>query len=286
MLSSSRWPTAALAALTLAVAAAILAGCGGGSETTPTKLKIGVTEEGKTASFTVPKSVEGGLVELTVTNAGKAPHGVQLVRYEAEHTAQEVLEKIGGESKKTPDWIRGEGGIGMVEGGQSATATLNLEPGNFLIVDAIQEGGKPATAEMEVTEGEKGDLPSTQGSVTAEETGEDKYAWKVSGLKAGNDQVTFNSEGENTIHLLVAVPLKGKVPPISKIKEDLGKNGPPPAYVEFEKAQSSAVLDGGKSQTIPLNLKSGKYLFFCPLTDRDGGKPHDQEGLLSVETVK
>lgn len=287
MLNRSRWSSASLAAFVLALAAAALTGCGGGGETSPTKLKIGVSEQGGTTSFTVPRSVEGGLVELTVTNEGRAPHGVQLIRYEAEHTAQEVLEKISGESEKTPDWIRGEGGIGMVEGGGSATATMNLEAGKFLITDAAQQSGKPATAEMEVTEGGEGDLPSTEGSVTAEEKGENHYAWKVSGLRAGNNQVTFNSEGEHTIHLLVAVPLKGKVPPLNRIREDLSKEGgPPPSYVEFEKAESTAVLDGGKSQTTPLDLKSGRYLFFCPLTDRDGGKPHDQEGLLSVESVK
>ena len=46
--------------------------------------------------------------------------------------------------------------------------------------------------------------------------------------------------------------------------------------------------DSGRrhSQTTTLDLKKpGQYIFFCPLTDRDGGKPHDQEGLLTVETV-
>ncbi len=41
------------------------------------------------------------------------------------------------------------------------------------------------------------------------------------------------------------------------------------------------------SQTTELDLKKpGQYVFFCPLTDRDGGKPHDQEGLLKIVTVK
>ena len=84
------------------------------------------------------------------------------------------------------------------------------------------------------------------------------------------------------------MPLKGKVPPLSQIKEDISKeSGPPPSYIEFEEAQSTAILDGGKSQTTTFDLKKpGKYIFFCPLTDRDGGKPHDQEGLLAVETVE
>jgi hypothetical protein len=276
------------AALALLALAALLAGCGGGGgNTEPTALKIGVSEKGKEASFSLPKSVEGGLVELTLSNEGKAPHGVQFIRYEDGHTAKEVLEEIARESEKTPDWIRGEGGIGRVEGGETGTATLNLEAGNFVITDAAEFGGKPATAEMTVTEGDEGDLPGTEGAVTAEETGDDEYAWDVSGLKAGKQQITFDSEGDKAIHLMIAVPVKGKAPPLSQIKKDFAKeNGPPPSYIDFEKAQTTAILDGGKSQTAPVDLKSGEYIFFCPLTDRDGGKPHDQEGLLSVETIE
>jgi hypothetical protein len=49
---------------------------------------------------------------------------------------------------------------------------------------------------------------------------------------------------------------------------------------------STAVLDSGESQTTSLTLKEGRYVFFCPLTDRDGGKSHDQEGLVKVVTIK
>ena len=272
-------------ALAVLALVAVLAGCGGGSST-PVSLKIGVSGQGKETSFSLPQSVEGGLVELTLTNEGKAPHGVQFIRYTGSHTGQEVIEEVSGENEKTPDWIRGEGGIGGVEGGQTANATLNLEAGKFLVVDAAEMEGKPATAEMTVTEGDEGDLPSTEGTVTAEETGKDKYAWDVSGLKPGKQQITFDSEGDEAIHLIIAVPVKGKAPSLGKIKEDFSEEGPPPPYIDFEAAQSTAVLDGGKSQTTPIDLKSGEYILFCPLADRDGGKPHDEEGLLAVEKIE
>jgi hypothetical protein len=274
--------------LGLVAVALVAAGCGSSGNDTPSVLKISVSEKGKEASFSVPKSAEGGLVELKLTNEGKAPHGVQLVRYEDGHTSEEALKELASENEKTPDWLRAEGGIGSVAGGESGSATLNLEPGNFVIADAAQFGGKPATAELKVDDGSSGDLPSTDATVVADETGHDKYEWDVSGLAAGNHPITFESEGDEAIHLIIAAPLKGKVPPLSQIKKEFGeeKEGPPPAYLDFEAAQSTAVLDGGKSQTTSLDLKPGKYLFFCPLTDRDGGKPHDQEGLLAIETVE
>jgi hypothetical protein len=276
---------ATIAMLALAAGAA---GCGSsGDSNSATVLKVGVSESGKKAAFSAPGSTEGGLVELKLTNEGKAPHGAQLVRYTGDHTAKEATEELESENEKTPDWLRAEGGIGGVGPGEVGTATLNLEAGNFLISDAAAFGEKPASTEIKVTEGDSGDLPSTPGEVVAEETGHDKYAWDVSGLKAGKSQITFDSEGDKAIHLIIAAPLKGKVPPLAQIKKELAsQNGPPPSYLDFESAQSTAVLDGGKSQTTDINLKAGKYLLFCPLTDRDGGKSHDQEGLLAIETVK
>jgi hypothetical protein len=139
---------------------------------------------------------------------------------------------------------------------------------------------------MKVTSGDTGDLPSTPATVTANHTGKDKYAWDISGLKAGSNEVTFNSKGNDALHLIAAVPIKGKAPPLGKIKKDLGKNGPPAPYLDAKNFQATTILDGGESQTLTLDLKPGQYVFFCPLTDRDGGKSHDQEGLLKTVDVK
>jgi hypothetical protein len=269
-----------------------LAGCGSSSKSSsPTPLKLSIGEAGKQASFKVPKSAKGGLVAVELRNDGKAPHGVQFIQYTGNHTAKQALQAIGGNSEKTPSWLKAAGGIGAVVGGQSGTATLNLAAGNYVLVDAAAlsgpSEGPPATTQMKIASGTSASLPSTPATVTANHTGKDKYAWNISGLKAGKNQVTFNSKGNDALHLIIAVPVKGnKVPPLSTIEKDLASNGPPPAFVEPQGQQSTAVLDGGQSQTTTLDLKAGKYIFFCPLHDRDGGKAHFEEGLLKVATVK
>jgi hypothetical protein len=277
-------------------AAACVAGLGvalaacGSSSTKATNLSVSISEKGKSASFTVPKSAKGGLVDLSFKNNGKAPHGVQFVQYTGNHTAADVLKQLGSNSSKTPDWIRGAGGATPVPGGQTATASLNLASGNYVLVDSAAlgptSGGPPANTTLKVTSGDTGDLPGTSGTVTADQTGKDKYAWDISGLKSGKNEITFDSKGKDALHLIAAVPVKGKAPSLAKLKSDFAKNGPPPPYLDVNQFQATPILDGGKSQTLDLNLKAGTYVFFCPLTDRDGGKPHDQEGLLKTVTVK
>jgi plastocyanin len=274
-----------------AAAVAALAACGS-SSTKPSKLSLSISEQGKAASFKAPKSAKGGLVDVTFKNSGKAPHGVQFVQYTGNHTVADVLKQIGSNSNKTPSWLKGNGGTTPVPGGKTGSATVNLPAGNYVLVDSASLGGgsgPPATAPMKVTSGDTGDLPSTPGTVTANHTGKDKYAWDISGLKAGANQVTFNSKGNDTLHLIGAIPVTDKVPPLAKIRSDFAKlgNGPPPSYFAKSPPQISAVLDGGESQTLTLDLKPGKYIFFCPFHDRDGkGKSHDQEGLLKTVTVK
>jgi hypothetical protein len=291
MLSPSKRALALVAAT--AATAALVAGCGSSSsDNSPTPLSLKISEKGQKASFDVPKSATGGLVTVSLTNEGKAPHGVEFIQYTGNHTADDVLKQFGTNSNKTPSWIKLNGGIGSVPGGQTDTADLNLPAGNYVLADAAAFGGPssagpPATAPLKVSGGSSGTLPSTPATVTAATAGKDKFKWEISGLKAGSNSVTFNSKGEDAVHLIIAVPVKGKAPAVSQIKKDLGSNGPPPPYADVQNVQSSAILDGGSSQTTTLDLKKpGQYIFFCPLTDRDGGKPHDQEGLLTVQSVQ
>lgn len=269
---------------------AVMAGCGGSSGSSPAKLSLKISEEGKKGSFQAPNSAEGGLVEVTLKNQGKAPHGVEFIQYTGGHSEEEVLKALGN-SEKIPSWIKFQGGIGSVPGGQTGAADVKLPEGHYVLADAAAfsspSGGPPATAPLKVSGETAGSLPSTPAAVTAANPAKDKYKWETSGLKTGKNEITFDSKGKKAVHMLIAVPVKGKAPPLSQIKKDLASNGPPPSYVDASEAQSTAIVDGGASQTTTLDLKKpGQYIFFCPLTDRDGGKPHFEEGLLKVQTVK
>jgi hypothetical protein len=123
--------------------------------------------------------------------------------------------------------------------------------------------------------------------VTAAQVGHDKFKWHISGpLKVGSNQVTFDSKGKEALHFIGAFRVTGN-PSQAQILKALMAEGKPRAFVDESSFSTTAVLDGEKAQTTPLDLRGrpGKYVVFCPLTDRDGGKPRFEEGLLTTVTV-
>jgi hypothetical protein len=305
-----RGPGARLVAVALLGAAIAVAGCGGSSKTSagtatsassastespevprvPPKLVLSIAEAGKTSKFEAPASIAGGLVTVQLTNPGKARHGAQLIRIEGSHSIEEAVKAIGGESQKTPEWVRAEGGVGQVPSEATDSAIVNLPVGKYAIVDlagARESGGPPAIAPLTVTAGgRQGSVPKGVVQVTAANPSKDHYKWEISGpLKAGGNALTFVSKGEPALHELSAIRITHDEPTATIVKA-LESNGPPPSWMDPSTGDATAALDGGKSlNTFYALLKPGKYVFVCHLRDRDGGKPHFAEGLLKTVTV-
>ena len=290
MKTRSRWLVVVVAAL---VAVLAVSACGKSkkkSAAAGNTVSVTISESGKTAKYAMPGTIPGGLTTLRVTNKGKAPHQAQLAKING-HTPQEVFKIVAANNPKIPDWLRAEGGVGPTPPGKAGEATLNLDPGKYVVFDPPSGpggGGPPGYLTFTVTAGAPGSLPSTPSTVTANEVGKDKFRWDLSGdaLKPGVQNVTFVSKGKTALHLLGAFRVTGN-PSQSAILKALSTNGKPPKFVDQSSFTESAVIDGGKSQTTPLQLSGpGTWVLFCPISDRDGGKPHFKEGLLKTVTVK
>jgi hypothetical protein len=289
-------PAALLAAALLATSLFALSACGKKktkAAVKPSALSLSLDPAGKAAKFTVPATAQGGLVTLSFKNnvGGGAPHAAQLIRIVGSHTPQEALKNLASNSNKTPDWMRAEGGVGPVAPNTAGTATLDLPAGKYVVADVGGPGasGPPAYAPFTVTAGPTGPLPSYPTTVKAAETGKDKYAWQLSGvpLTAAPNAIQFVSGGKKALHFVGFFKVKGN-PSIATIIKGLKSNGPPPPFVDQNSFFNTAVLDGGKAENTQLVARSGpgRYVLFCPLTDRDGGKPHFEEGLLKTVQVK
>ena len=255
-------------------------GGGGSAAATPaeaSKLAIELGGSAKKPTFEVPQSVEGGVVEISFTNSAKGSHSAQLVRAEQGHTPQEALaagEAWGEKGKGLPDWALTAGGFGDVEPGETATVTQELAPGKYLVADLETD----ANAEFEVTgEAAASELPSDGGTIEATE-----YEFTASGLKSGGAPILFDNAGGEP-HFIAAVGIKpGKT--IADVRKFLEtEKGEAP--VDESRGFSTAVIEGGQSQSIEVDLEEGDYALLCFVPDRAGGPPHAVKGMVSKVTV-
>jgi hypothetical protein len=282
----------ALAAAAVSALALTAAGCGDSGSSDPTKVAVNVTENGKgDYTVSVPKEIEGGAVELTLDNTkNQAPHDAQLIRLEGGHTYAEAAPIINSDApQEIPDWIQAYGGIGEVAPGETRTTTARLDEGHYAVQDDAENDAKtPPYAEFDVKDTNDADLPETDAKVTAATTDSGdpahEYEWQTEGLKAGVNKISFDSQGDEALHLIVAAPINGNAT-IDQVAKELDSNGPPRS-IDFESLNSTSVIDGGKQEVTTLNLKPGRYAFICFLPDRDEpDKPHYKTGLLKEVTI-
>jgi hypothetical protein len=277
------------AAIALAVCAPLaLAACGdddeesSDAETEATALDLTVTDgagKGAPGEFTLPDSIEPGVNEITLTNDGEAPHSGQLLRTEGDYDEQEVLEALGAamEGKPFPEWFFAGGGVGTVQPGESVTVTQALEPDStFWLVD--DESREPALEELGTTgSGETGEIEPTDNVVSASD-----YQFEADTLTSG-EPVTLENDGEQPHHM-IAQPFVGDAT-IEDVEQFLKtEKGKPP--VDFESQQATAVLEGGTSQVSGAELEPGRYALLCFISDREGGPPHVELGMIGEVEVE
>lgn len=293
---------AAGAALALALVPLSVTACGSSDNkkssstaksTAPSTLSIKTTDLGKKKfKMEAPKSIAGGVVNVSFSNAGKVPHSAQLIRMDSGHTVAEVLKIVAADQPVIPDWMHGEGGVSVQPPGATGTATVKLAAGEYSIVDLASESGPPqaafgARATFKVAGDNGGEIKDTAAKVEAKDVGKDKYEWVASNLKAGTNDLTFENTSKED-HLLVAAPIRANAT-LADVKKDLtqqGKrSGPPP--VDFTKATGAVILSTKRKETTRVTLSKGHYALICFIPDRDGkGKPHFLEGMLKEVEVK
>lgn len=242
-------------------------------------------------AITGPKTVEAGVVEITLKNTTKGLHDAQILRVEGDRTADEVISNSidSGEGAPIPEWITDGGGLGVVPPGESRTVTEVLKPGTYYMLDSESAQGsqqpnarKGGVAKLEVTgEATDAELPATDATITAKD-----FSFESAGVKPGANQVTFENSGKQLHHALALPIAKGStIDDVKKFVTSEGQpSGPPP--VDFENAVGTAVIDGGQAQVAEMEFKKGKYALVCFITNRDGGPPHVAMGMVNELDVK
>jgi hypothetical protein len=249
----------------------------------PPVLSMSVTESGKTATLKAPAEAKSGVTKIALKNDGKNTHEAQIVRVTGDQTAEDVVQAVSGEEGKgTPEWIVDGGGVGTVQAGRTGEVIQDLKPGRYVAFDmeGSEEGAKPATAEFTITDekGTEAGIPETDAKITAKD-----FSFETSGLKAGDNLLTFENTGKELHHAIV-LPVKPGAS-FAEVKEEFSKEDGNPA-VDFENGVATAVIDGGVKQIVNIPMEAGKYALVCFINNRAGGPPHVALGMVTEVDVK
>lgn len=269
--------------LTCLVAGALALGLFACGDEEAQDLAFMITEQGKESKVTGPESAETGLAEITLENKGKGDGDIQLIRTEGEHSPEEVVEGLEKAMKGQvfPDWFFAGGGIGTTAGGESQTVTQVLEPGTYYAF--VTEGGQgppdPASVPAMKVSGEE-----SEEEVEADETvSAFDYGFEAEELSSGKTEIAFDNTGAQPHHL-IAAPLLGQN--TADDVESFFKSNEGKQPFEERGTQSTAVIEGGEGQLVTLDLKPGRYVLFCFISDRQGGPPHALKGMVDEVEVE
>ncbi len=183
-------------------------------------------------SFSLPTEIPGGVVKLGLTNKGKEAHDFQLATIDGAHTKEEITASLATEGAPIPVWLHPVGGVGTVgPGAPPGEAYVKLSPDTaYWYVCTESTDQNKAHSELGMigqfttnATSPASDLPKASASVKAKE-----YGFEISGIKAGEQLVSFTNTGPAQIHLFAAFPIQpGKTLDDVKAAFAQGPGSPP-----------------------------------------------------------
>ena len=273
-----------------------------------------VTVKAHEYGFDAPAQVEGGVVRLTLQNDGKLKHEAVVVEAgdtPLDRLRQDLSPVVKGDGQPVPPYLHFRGGVSLVPGGSSSSASLALPAGKYVLVCTLTDadsqdpdapaGTEPAAADaatfhfdrgmavpFEVKAANTAVMPATDGTVVARD-----WAFDLPPLTPGTKTLTFRNDGQQDHSLglsefadgidaasakssfdqFLAADVAGKPPP---------DNLPIPADVAF-----AGPLSAGGQTTFTVALKPSRtYVFACYMADRAGGPRHaGGKGMVAYVTT-
>ena len=281
----------ALLALVLALSAA----CGDSATSTqlPTSTPVPqinqVSIEAFDYGFTSPDTIPAGMTTFTGVNAGQDLHHQQLISLAEGMSVEDLLTALaeGEPEGPPPPGVEPAGGVAALGPGVSGSVTMNLAPGNYVMVCFIaDQNGVPHLALGMVS---PLTVTAATGPLAAEpapdlDIGMIDFGFEVSApISAGTQTILVTNDGEQEHEaFLVQLAPGATAQDFLAAFEPDAPPGPPPG-LGLGGLQSVAP---GMRGTIIVDFAPANYAFICFVGDPDSGAPHFALGMLSEFTVQ
>jgi uncharacterized cupredoxin-like copper-binding protein len=265
----------------------------GGDTTAPAaaNARPHVTIDAKDFGYTLPAQIPAGYVDITLHNSGATGHQIAFAKLNSvSFTAFKAAADV--TNVKALTGVDFVGGPNNVEPGESVTATVHLEEGEYGVACFIPddkdgkthaEHGMIGEVKVVKTDASVEDAPKVDaGSISLSE-----FTFQTDASFTGNGTVAIKNVGSQIHEVIIEKEAAGKT--LADVKGFLlappgspAPTGPPPF------TSAGGIVGLGPSQTMyqTMALTPGKYVLICFFPDPNkGDEPHALEGMIKEITV-
>ena len=238
--------------------------------------------------LTGPEQLESGRQTVRLLNRGRDVHQIQFLALPSGKNVTDVERALASRSPSLPNWLRRHGGVNSVAPGNEASVSIQLEPGDYLLLCGIPDvAGRPHAIRgmvraLRVVEAAPSGEPAPRADATLRLT---DFAFALSGpLHAGSRTVQLVNDGRQA-HEAVVIRLAEGASVQDFIERYRPGGLPNSAGLE---AGGVTGIDPGRQASMHLDLEPGRYGLLCFLADPVTGAPHFSRGMwmdLEVKTV-
>jgi uncharacterized cupredoxin-like copper-binding protein len=240
-------------------------------------------------AFEAPDTIAAGRTTLRLVNKGKDFHHIWLIKLEGGHTLPELVEATKKQGPM-PKWAVDVGGPNSPMPGGENSATLDLEPGRYVMVCVIpaMADGQPhfmkgmvkeltVTPRRGVEQAGKSVEPSADVVMTL-----DDYDFRLSApITAATKSIRLRNVAAQTHEAVIVKLAPGAT--VQQFLEAMEKpQGPPPGAL----VGGITGIAKGRSVDIATSFTAGDYALVCFVPDAKDGKPHIAHGMVKSFTVK
>jgi len=236
-----------------------------------------ITVEAVDFGFELPARIPAGLVTVTMTNEGKESHHAQIARLPDGKTVAELMAVFAkGEEgmNEALGMLTFSGGPGPVPPGGTSTATVNLTPGQYVLLCFIAgQDGVPHLAKGMVKGFEVVDPSAIRNTVTMKD-----FAFELPATEFTAGPLTFHvvNSGPQPHEMGILKLQAGKT--MADLEAFMrNPQGQPP----FQEAGGLQALNRGMEGWLSFDAQPGDYVAVCFVPDPETGKTHVELGMIA-----
>jgi uncharacterized cupredoxin-like copper-binding protein len=230
--------------------------------------------------FEAPASIPAGTTTFRLTNVGKEPHHLWIVKLTDGKTPADFNKAMRswGSALKMPAWAIDVGGPNTAGANETAEGTMTLEPGTYMLVCWVPS----PDGMLHVMKGMVKPMTVTGPAATATEPTADitmmmdDYTFELSKpITPGRHTIRFENRAAQAHEAVIARLLPDKTLAQAVTWLNAGQAGPEPVVL----LGGASGLAKGRHMFITADFQPGHYALLCFIPDAKDGKPHFDHGM-------